>query len=543
MRYRVEQIKLNLDEALAVNTGARAIKVDGKTGVFPESGILEEKIASKIGKNRITPREIKNVEIIKRSIDARFDDVRFVYTIDFDTDRRLKNQEVENSPYKIDTLDGYEGKRPVVVGFGPCGMFAALVLAKAGLKPIIFERGSDVDVRVKKVKEFWEDKKLDPECNVQFGEGGAGTFSDGKLNTGIKDPKIRFVLDTLYEHGAPQDILIDARPHMGTDLLRTTVKSIREEIKKLGGEIFFDTKVEEIILKEDGSKSIITSRERNIVEADHVILAIGHSARDTVRMLFEHKLSMEPKPFSMGIRVQHKQELIDRSTYGKDYGHPALPPAYYKLACHTEDGRGVYSFCMCPGGEIINAASEYGRVATNGMSNASRNSDYANSGILVDVRVEDYMESHPLSGVKLQEEYETKAFNNGGRDYSLPTTTWNEYRLAIENLETENKVVNSLPGFVSKSIYDAMPIFGKKINGFDNEDTLMVAIESRSSSPVRIVRNKETFEAETDTEDGKSIVKGLYPAGEGAGYAGGITSAACDGIRIAEQIIKSIMVS
>ncbi|MBQ7245438.1 MAG: NAD(FAD)-utilizing dehydrogenase [Firmicutes bacterium] len=540
--------------------------------VFCDEEILKARIVEKLGArrrgskrdiSRAVSEDISRVQIMRRAIDAR-EDVKFVYTLDFDSEKKLKLQEVVHQEIvgteEAESFDAQEDAetaaqpRPVVVGFGPCGMFCALVLARAGLKPIVIERGSAMDERIAKVKDFWENKVLDPECNVQFGEGGAGTFSDGKLNTGIKDTRIRFVLETFVNAGAAPDILIDARPHIGTDVLRDVVKNIREEIIARGGNIYFDTKLEEIELRDclgvssEQAKRIsrIKIKKKNAagtsgedfveeyIDADNLVLALGHSARDTVRYLFDAGLNMEAKPFSMGVRVQHPQELIDRATYGNYYGHPALPPAYYKLSYRAEDGRGVYSFCMCPGGEIVNAASQEGGVVTNGMSNAARASGFANSGILVDVRVEDYLgidsastdrSAYLLAGIAFQEKYERLAFINGGSDYTLPQTTWGAYRNATVRAA---KVIKSLPDFVANDIREAMPVFGRRLNGFDNDDALMVAIESRSSSPVRILRNKETLEA----------LHGIYPGGEGAGYAGGITSAACDGIRIAEKIIE-----
>ena len=572
MRYRIEEIKLNPDEALIVNNNLRIEKDGSSIAVFCDEEILKARIVEKLGTrrrgskrdaSRAVSEDISRVQIMRRAIDAR-EDVKFVYTLDFDSVKKLKLQEVVEQEIvgtdvgmhifaeKAASFDAQEDaetaaqSRPVVVGFGPCGMFCTLVLARAGLKPIVIERGSAMDERIAKVKDFWENKVLDPECNVQFGEGGAGTFSDGKLNTGIKDARIRFVLETFVNAGAAPDILIDARPHIGTDVLRDVVKNIREEIIALGGNIYFDTKLEEIELRDclgaasEQAKRIsrIKIKKKNAagtsgedfveeyIDADNLVLALGHSARDTVRYLFDAGLNMEAKPFSVGVRVQHPQELIDRATYGNYYGHPALPPAYYKLSYRAEDGRGVYSFCMCPGGEIVNAASQEGGVVTNGMSNAARNSDFANSGILVDVKPSDYSsESDPLAGITFQEKYERLAFINGGGNYTLPQTTWGAYRNATVGAA---KVIKSLPDFVANDIREAMPVFGRRLNGFDNDDALMVAIESRSSSPVRMLRNKETLEA----------LRGIYPGGEGAGYAGGITSAACDGIRIAEKIIE-----
>ncbi|MBO4234826.1 MAG: NAD(FAD)-utilizing dehydrogenase [Firmicutes bacterium] len=584
--------------------------------------------AGKKAAQKIYPEDLSNIEIVRRSIDARGGETKFVYTLDFDCEKRVSARGVQNSSkgkereiYEhaiftsvagdVSDSSGVEiadAARPVVVGFGPCGMFCALVLARAGLRPIVLERGSSIDERVEKVNEFWKNKKLDTECNVQFGEGGAGTFSDGKLNTGIKDERIRFVLETFVNAGASPEILIDARPHIGTDVLCGVVKNIRNEIISLGGEVLFNTRMESVSTtrcESNGMKSasmgsgdrgcalsvksisfmasggkapnVYSNDEAMTIDAEDVVIALGHSARDTVRNLYASGLRMEPKSFSMGVRVQHRQELIDGATYGSDYGHPALPPAYYKLSHRTSDGRGVYSFCMCPGGEIVNASSVVGAVVTNGMSNAARDSGYANSGILVDVRPDDYAGKsteacaeksaddnagydNPLAGIEFQEKYERLAFMNGGGDYTLPSTVWGAYSQTMktkwaknvnceENAENSAKsenqeegraarVINSLPTFVAQDIYEAMPAFGRKIKGFDAVGTLMVAIESRSSSPVRIVRDRETLQAKMRVDG--SIINGLYPGGEGAGYAGGITSAACDGIRIAERIISSL---
>ncbi len=569
-RYRINEVKLNIGED--INT-------------------LPEKVAKKLNKSsrrKITSDDILNVKIVRRSIDSRKaakgsgnkqggnkrvdnGEVRWVYTLDFSCNKTLDLPEPLDLKYEIPqvnnrtSLDGThlddkpwesDGLRPVVVGFGPCGMFCSLVLARAGLRPIVIERGDDVDTRQAKVEEFWRSGKLDTESNVQFGEGGAGTFSDGKLNTGINDTRIRFVIETFVEAGANPDILIDGRPHIGTDVLRHVVKNIREEIISLGGEVCFGTKLTSLVFEEGADHQkicgikVLKNGEEFLIPSRQVVLALGHSARDTVRGLHAQGLRMEAKPFSMGVRVQHPQDLIDRGSYGKLAGHPDLPPAYYKLVARASDGRGVYSFCMCPGGEIVNAASQVDGVVTNGMSNHDRDSGYANSGILVDVRPEDYIEfdrdnSNPaeLAGIAYQEYYEHLAFINGGRDYSIPTTTWGDYRdamkviEAMESIDTTKRfsdiddnakaVIASLPVFVARDIKEAMPVFGRKIKGFDDDDTIIKAIESRSSSPVRILRDKESLQAKF----------GVYPGGEGAGYAGGITSAAVDGIKIAERII------
>ena len=574
--------------------------------------MLRQALIKKLSKKyrRIIEGDVKDIEIVRRSFDGRGDHVQKVYTLDFTYAKKLNLPEVKQNPttsilnhileakhhpqndqINCETSSCCDEKtsRPVIVGFGPCGMFSALVLARAGLKPIVLERGLDVDRRIEKVERFWKTGELDTECNVQFGEGGAGTFSDGKLNTGIKDPRARFVLETFVEAGANPEILIDARPHIGTDALRSVVKNIREEIISLGGEVRFGTRLVRILL-DNGIDDVINDTQSLTMNAEHnrgnnnsapisvkgvvvstddnsrevtietatVVLAIGHSARDTVRLLHSQGISMEPKPFSMGVRVEHPQELIDRGLYGEDAGHPDLPPAYYKLSTKANDGRGVYSFCMCPGGEIVNAASQEGGVVTNGMSNSKRDSGFANSGILVDVRPEDYLsfdvveetECPPeLKGVLYQEHYERLAFENGGGTYAIPTTTWGEYEGAYRAAKS-NPVTDSLPDFVAGDIHEAMPVFGRRIKGFDNPETIIKAIESRSSSPVRILRNPHTLEGILSCCDEQNLpradrvqaipLNGFYPGGEGAGYAGGITSAACDGIKIAETIISAI---
>lgn len=521
--YRIGQIKLSLNEEI----NRIPMKIDKKLMKFG--------------------CKVTDFILVRESIDARDKgDIKMVYTVDFniayknnkkDTGEIALNSKlgISISPdmtYKEVTPGGEPlTNRPVIVGFGPCGMFCGLILAEQGYKPLIIERGNPVDKRVFDVKEFWEKGILNTESNVQFGEGGAGTFSDGKLTTGIKDTRIRKVLETFVDAGADENILYKHKPHIGTDVLRRVVVNIRKRIIELGGEIRFSTKMTGIVaegfgeggLKKITAVKVISEGLEEIIETEHLVTAIGHSARDTFRQLNEEGIRMDRKPFSIGVRIEHPQPLIDKSQYGKTKG---LPPAEYKLAHHCKNGRGVYTFCMCPGGQVICASSQEGGVVTNGMSNFKRDSGVANSGLLVDVRVDDFEGEGPLAGVEFQEKYERLAYLNGGSNYKLPHTTWAEFR---DNKKSAAAVINSLPVFATESIREAMPFLGRKLNGFDGDNTVMKAVETRSSSPVRFDRGKNF----------QGTFSGFYPAGEGAGYAGGITSAACDGIKIAEEIIKN----
>ncbi|MGN0659856.1 MAG: NAD(P)/FAD-dependent oxidoreductase [Emergencia sp.] len=519
-RYRMHQVRLRAGES----------KAD-----------LPKKILKKLGNRDFI---LTDMEIVKESIDARDkNDIRLVYTVDFSlvrrqrpkdqvripADRRIGLEEAPDMEY-AEAPAGSEpaAHRPVIVGFGPCGMFCALMLAKRGYRPLVIERGSCIEKRVEDVQRFWEKGILDPESNVQFGEGGAGAFSDGKLTTGIRDPRIRRVLEEFVRAGADEDILYRQKPHIGTDVLRDVVKNIREEIIRCGGEIRFDTRFTELKTKNRNMKSVIVEYTgedgetvQEVIPATDVVLAVGHSARDTFRYLCGRGIKMQQKPFSIGVRIEHPQAMIDRAQYGSTKG---LPPADYKLSYHCENGRGVYTFCMCPGGEVIVASSQEGGVVTNGMSCRARNSGTANSGLLVDVRCEDFGSPHPLAGVEFQEKYERLAFENGGGTYKAPKTTWGEFR---DGKESAAPVLNSLPDFAVDSIREAMPMLGRKLQGFDDDSAVMTAVETRSSSPVRFARNEKM----------EGTFGGFYPAGEGTGYAGGIMSAACDGIRVAEKII------
>ena len=514
--YRISQIKLALNE--------------------PKE-LLPKKIKKKLGNNI----DIKEYKIVKESIDARDKgDIRFVYTVDFDVEQsqgvrktKLKPDPKKNlsiapdMSYKAPEHGVRELKhRPVIAGFGPCGIFCALILAQQGYRPIVLERGKCVSERAEDVQNFWNGSALNTESNVQFGEGGAGTFSDGKLTTGIKDPRIHKVLSEFVSAGAPEEILYKNKPHIGTDLLRDVVANIREEIIRLGGEIRFSSKLVGIDAPSGKIRAVkvqeVLNGESYTLETENLVLAIGHSARDTFRYAHELGIQMSAKPFSIGVRIEHPQKMVDEAQYGKTKG---LPPAEYKLSHRCENGRGVYTFCMCPGGEVIMSSSQEGGVVTNGMSNHKRDSGTANSGLLVDVRVSDFDGDDVLAGVEFQEKYERLAYKNGGGRYAFPKTCWSKFRDGDKDAKA---VIDSLPSFAVESIREAMPYLGRKLKGFDDDNAVMKAVETRSSSPVRFFRDDNL----------QGSIKGLYPAGEGAGYAGGITSAACDGIKVAEKIIE-----
>ncbi len=526
MRYRINQIKLGLDQG--------------------EDQLLE-KLVGKLGKHAAGAAP-QNLAIAKESVDARDkENIQLVYTLDFDLDRKLPEKIMKRLNITLWKDESYrpavpladakplEG-RPVVVGFGPCGMFAALILAQQGYRPIVLERGASMEERTAQVREFWEGGRLLPDSNVQFGEGGAGTFSDGKLTTQIKDSRIKKVLSEFVEAGAPAEILYRNKPHIGTDLLREVVVNIRNKIIEKGGEIRFNTRFTGLDIENGRLKAVHAAQvgaekenrehcngEHQTIETQALILALGHSARDTFKVLYEAGIPMSQKPFSMGLRIQHPQALIDRAQYGKSYER--LGAADYKLSHRCSCGRGVYTFCMCPGGEIICASSEDGGLVVNGMSYHRRDSGYANSALLVDVKTQDFGSEHPLAGVEFQRKYEALAFENAGGKYQPPACSLGDF---LDDTPEGKKVSGSIPDFAADCIKEALPHLGRKLKGFDSRDAVLKAVESRSSSPVRMERN----------HDFESPVQGIYPAGEGAGYAGGITSAAVDGIRVAEKIIS-----
>ena len=431
--------------------------------------------------------------------------------------------------------------RPVIVGFGPAGMLAGLILAEAGLRPIIFERGKNIDDRQKDVNDFWQNRRLNEESNVQFGEGGAGTFSDGKLTTGIKSPFIRKVLDELYEAGAPEEILYSSKPHIGTDRLAIVVKNIRKKIEKLGGEVRLECKVEKLIIYNNFVQGLTYSHRGGLfdIEADSVIMAIGHSARDTVEMLYNLGCEIIQKPFSVGARIEHPQKLINKAQYGNFAGNEKLGAADYKLACHGLHERGAYTFCMCPGGTVVAAASEKGGVIVNGMSSLARDGENANSALLVGIEPKDFPNEHPLAGIYYQREIEHNAFLLGGGDYKAPaqlvgdflagkaSTKLGDVRPTCPTGVTLTNIEKCLPEKVSATMKSAIVEMDKKLSGFALYDAVLTAPETRSSSSVRILRD----------EFCQSKISGIYPCGEGAGYAGGIVSAAVDGIKCAHAVL------
>ncbi len=499
---------------------------------------------------KLSNSKIRRVKIVRRSVDARKKpDVKIVYTIDVTVEgnenRILKQSGCKRaviapvSYYKVPKCNVQADQRPVVVGFGPAGMFAALLLAMAGMKPLVLERGEDAQTRHEKVEKFFNTGILDPGSNVQFGEGGAGTFSDGKLNTGVNNPRIAWVLERFVEFGAGEDILFDAKPHVGTDVLLNVVQNLRKRILSLGGEVRFQTCVTDF-MQENGAVTAVVTDSGEIVPCSDVVLAIGHSARDTFSWLHRNSVPMERKPFAMGVRIEHPQTLVDKAQYGCE--NAALPPADYKLVKHLEDST-VYTFCMCPGGYVVAAASEEGGVVTNGMSYADRAGSNANAALLVSISPEDIPYEGVLGGVRWQREIEQAAYRMTGT-YRAPAQRLGDFlsgrpSTSAGSVEPSYRpgvhwcdLHSVLPAKITHALEKALPMLDGSLKGFAHEDAVLTAPETRSSSPVRILRG----------EDRQSTgLKGLYPAGEGAGYAGGIMSAALDGMESAEAIIKRLI--
>ena len=513
----------------------------------------EEELVGAIAKAlKLPPQRIIDYTIHKKSIDARKNEIKYIYTIDTTVSMKQKDTEdaivkqCHNENVTIAKIEHYhfvpsgEQKlkiRPVIVGTGPAGLFTAYLLAKNGYQPLVLERGYEVRKRVEAVEHFWNTNELNPECNVQFGEGGAGTFSDGKLNTLVKDAnnRYRLVMETFVQFGAPSDILYLNKPHIGTDQLRNVVENMRHEIIRLGGEVRFGAALTDLVI-ENNRLTAIEINHKEVIPCEQLVTAIGHSARDTFEMLERRGLHLTAKAFAIGLRIEHSQSMISKSQYGEDYIH--LPAADYKLTHQTSSGRGVYSFCMCPGGFVVNASSESGRIAVNGMSNYNRDEKNANSAIVVTVQPGDFGATDPLSGIAFQRKLEQAAYQAGrglvpvqlfgdllsNRDsVTLGKVTPNvkgEYRLTNLN--------ECLPPVIMDSVKEGILAFDRKIKGFGSEEAVLAGVESRTSSPVRIVRD-DSFEAN---------IHGIYPCGEGAGYAGGITSAAIDGIKVFEAIAQ-----
>lgn len=513
--------------------------------------------AAILSKLQLTPEQLHSFTVFKRGFDARKKtDIQLIYTLDIEVDNEAallktfaKDPHVKPSPdtsYKFVARAPAElTERPVVIGLGPCGLFAGLLLAQMGFKPIILERGKEVRERTKDTFGFWRGKELNPESNVQYGEGGAGTFSDGKLYSQVKDPKHygRKVMSEFVAAGAPDEIMYVSKPHIGTFKLVAMVEKMRAKIIELGGEIRFSSRVDKLHI-DNGQLTGLTLASGEQLHSKHVVLAVGHSARDTFEMLYQQGVYIEAKPFSIGFRIEHEQSMIDECRFGPNAGNPILGAADYKLVHHCSNNRTVYSFCMCPGGTVVAAASEQGRVVTNGMSQYSRHERNANSAIVVGIDPERDYPGHPLAGIALQRQLEEQAFKLGGETYHAPAQLIGDFLQGKQSAElgevkpsytpgiTLTDLSKVLPDFAIAAIREAIPAFDRQIRGFAKADGLLTGVETRTSSPICIKRGN----------DYQSInVKGLYPAGEGAGYAGGILSAGIDGIKVAEALALAML--
>ncbi|OHW62881.1 hypothetical protein EUAN_06650 [Andreesenia angusta] len=493
--------------------------------------------------------EISDFKILKESVDARRSEVKLVYKVSVSCKNEsnvLKRSKSKNAVLKeLEVHKLMFGEkplihRPVVVGSGPAGLFCALRLAEQGYKPLLLERGQDVRTRSKKIGKFWETGELDPDTNVQFGEGGAGTFSDGKLTTRIKDHRCGYILETFVSHGAPPEIEYSSKPHIGTDILIDVVERIRNKIVELGGEVQFGKKVTDIV-STDGKLSAVVVNESESIPAEVAVFAIGHSARDTYEMLYSRGFEMTQKPFAVGVRVEHKQSMIDQNQYGSYSQHPKLKSAEYKLTHKVSNGRSCYSFCMCPGGTVVAASSEEGHLVVNGMSEHARDKENANSAIVVSVSPEDFNSDHPLAGMEFQRSIEKSAFELTGGSYKAPVQLLGDFLKDMVSTSIGHIVPSCprgyefknlrdcLPDFVTESIAESMKAFDRKIKGFGHDDVVLTGVETRTSAPVRIAR---------DSDGASTDISGVYPCGEGAGYAGGIVSAGVDGVKVAESIMS-----
>lgn len=546
---------------MSIQASNVAVPLDG---LAPDGdSVLRRAVARGLG---VKEADLGEVHVLRRSIDARKkSNVHGVITaavelpdgVAIAPGRGITAKSYEPpAPLSIPYVGDDAAKRPIVVGMGPAGLFAAWYLAQAGLRPLVIERGAPVEQRVADVERFEGTGELDPESNVQFGEGGAGTFSDGKLATGIKSPHIRHVLELLVAAGAPEEILVDAQPHIGTDRLRAVVRCLREQLLASGADIRFHTRLDELLMDEGRLRAVRLcdlATGRSYEEATScVVLACGHSARDTFAMLQGAGAPLERKPFAVGVRIEHPQEEVDRSQYGAVAGHPALGAARYKLAVKNADGRGVYTFCMCPGGTVVAAASEPQGVCVNGMSTSARDGQNANSALLVEVRPDDLDGDDPLEGIKFQRQLESAAYELGcgdeGTPYRAPAQTVGGFMAGQAGRPSATvepsyprgvrwaELRECLPGFVADGLAEALPALDGRLHGFANPEAVLTAVEARSSSPVRIVRD-----GFLQTEFVPGVPSGLYPCGEGGGYAGGIMSSAVDGLRVAEAIVAGLV--
>ena len=522
---------------------------------IPLNGGHTELVSAAARALKCREERIKSIAVTRKSVDSRDkEDIFFVCNAEVQVDGEESDILAKCSPTRVSIAEPFaytpppvrRGSpfRPVIAGFGPAGIFSALTLAQAGLRPVVLERGRDVDARAADVGRFWQKRELDENSNMQFGEGGAGTFSDGKLTTGIKDKLCRKVFLDLAANGAPEEILYSAKPHIGTDKLGNTVKSIRKKIISLGGEVRFESRLVKLIIANGAIHGITyaDSHGHEIdFETDTLILAIGHSARDTVETLYAQGIKMIQKPFSVGARIEHPREMIDKAQYGSFAGHAALGAAEYKLACHPPHGRGAYTFCMCPGGTVVTASSEKGGLVVNGMSEYTRSRENSNSALLVGIDTQNFPDKHPLAGIRLQRELEQKAFAFGGGDYTAPAQLVGDFIKSIPSSKLGGvkpscptgvkmgSIRDVLPNNVTDIMADALGKMNRQLNGFAMPEAVLTAPETRSSSPVRILRD-EFYQTEE--------VRGLFPCGEGAGYAGGIVSAAVDGIRCAFAVME-----